>query len=235
MGRLDTSGASGERAIMPVPLQIGLGAWITGVILAAFLWVPPAAGFAAPEAARIVVFHVPCAMVAVVAYLVSTAYAIAYLARRSASSDAKSAASAGLGFLFTVLATVTGMVFAQVQWGSAWNWDPRETSILMLMIVYAAYFALRGAIPGSVARARISASYNVLACLVMPYLVFVMPRLMGGLHPTGTLSGPGALSTEYRVVLACAMLGFVWLYVWMLRIQVRLAECEAARGRKKSV
>ena len=214
---------------MPMPLSIGLGIWIAGVVVATFAYAPPAKGFRDPEAARLVILHVPCAMIAVVAYLVSTIYAVAYLARGRAAFDLRSAVSAGLGFAFTVLATVTGMIFAAIQWGAVWNWDPRETSILMLMIVYAAYFALRSAIPSSVVRARVSAAYNVLACVAMVYLVFVLPRLMGGLHPNATLTGRGSLSPEYRMVLACAMLGFVWLYVWALRIRVRMAERELTR------
>ncbi|MCE5198933.1 MAG: cytochrome c biogenesis protein CcsA [Armatimonadota bacterium] len=203
---------------------------MSAVIAAAFLYVPPAAGFAVPDAARIVIFHVPCAMISVLAYLVSTVYAIAYLKNGTIASDAKSAISAGLGFTFTALATVTGMIFAKVQWGAAWNWDPRETTILILMIVYAAYFALRGAIPGTIARARISAAYNILACVIMPYLVFVLPRMMGGLHPDRA-----SLSIEYRIVMGAAMIGFMWLYIWLFRIHVRISEYEIAWRRARNV
>ena len=209
---------------MPIPLQVGLGLWMAGVIAAAFLYLPPAKGFTSPEWARMIVFHVPCAILAVIAYLVSSVYAMGLLAGGKPISDAKSAISAGLGFLFTAFATVTGMVFARTQWGSAWNWDPRETSILMLLLVYAAYFALRGAIPAVATRARISAAYNLLACVVMPYLVFILPRVMGGLHPSGTLTSRGGLSAEYRIVLAAGTIGFIWLYVWLFRARTRIAE-----------
>lgn len=209
-------------------LQILVGLELTAVIIAASLYVPPAAGFQNPEAARIILFHVPCAMVATVAYIVSTVYAIGYLVRGDALRDIKSAASASLGFLFTILATVTGMAFARIEWGSAWNWDPRETSILMLLIVYAAYFALRGAMPERAGRAKISAAYNVLACLVMPFFVFVLPRISpASLHPDRA-----ALSPEYRVVMGAAMFGFLLLYVWMFRLTVRINEVQAAPRRK---
>lgn len=219
-----------DRPIMPLLLQLALGIWMSGVIVATFIYLPAAKGFSAPEAARIIIFHVPCAMIAVLAYLVSTVYAVAYLVKGNPSFDTKSAASAGLGFLFTILATITGMVFARIQWGAAWNWDPRETSILMLIIVYAAYFALRSAIPSAVVRARSSAAYNILACLVMPYLVFVLPRIMGGLHPSNV-----ALSSDYRIVLRCSMVGFVWLFIWIFRISVRISEYELSRRRKRNV
>lgn len=222
-----------KTSIMHPLLQALIGLEITAVILAAFLYLPAAEGFEVPGAARMIVFHVPCAMVAVLAYLVSTVYAIAYLVRRDMANDIKSSASASLGFLFTVLATVTGMIFAHIQWGAAWNWDPRETSILMLLIVYAAYFALRSALPNQSARARISAVYNILACLVMPFFVFVLPRIgPGGLHPTTTLTDRGSLSQEYHIVLRAAMLGYVVLYLWMFRLAVRIGEIQSARRMK---
>ena len=229
MGRLDISNQNKGRAVMPLVIQVFIGLWMAGVVVASFLYLPPAKNFAVPEAAKLIIFHVPCAMISVIAYLVSSVYAIAYLLRANAASDIKSAASAAIGFIFTALATVTGMVFAKMEWGAAWNWDPRETSILMLMFVYAAYFALRGAIPAFAVRARVSAAYNIIACLVMPYLMFVLPRMMGGLHPSDTLSHKSALSPEYRIVLFASMIGFSLIYLWIFRIQVRKGEYRLSR------
>jgi heme exporter protein C len=206
-----------KKAILPIWVQVSVVLELAAVAVATatFLYVPPARNFASPEWARMIVFHVPCAMIAVVAYIVSTVYAVMCLTRREIAADIKSAASASLGFVFTVLATITGMVFAKVEWGTAWNWDPRETSILMLMIVYIAYFALRSAIPNAANRARISAAYNILACLVMPFLVFVLPRINEGLHPKRA-----SLSPEYGMALAGAMLGYLLVYVWLFRVSV---------------
>lgn len=222
MGRIE------NKLTVPIWLVALLGIEMAGVVIATLLYLPPAEGFASPSWARMIIFHVPCAMVAVVAYVVSTIYAIAYVVRANIANDTKSAASASLGFVFTVLATVTGMVFAKIEWGTAWNWDPRETSILMLMIVYVAYFALRGAIPNQTARARISAAYNILACLVMPFLVYVLPRISEGLHPNRA-----HLSPEYRMVLGAAMLGYLMIYVWLFRLSVQARESALARRKKR--
>ncbi len=209
---------------MPMPLKLLWVLWTAAVILAAVFYLPPAYGFAVPESARIVIFHVPCAMLAVVGYIISTVYAVCYLIKGRPDQDIKSFVSARLGLLFTVLATLSGMIFAKIEWGTAWNWDPRETTILMLLVVYGAYFALRSAINNSTVRAKVSAVYNILACLVMPYLVFVLPRILGGLHPTQTLSSNSGLSIEYRVVMAASAIAMIWLYIWIFRASVnRLA------------
>lgn len=220
-------GRVGKKAVIPIWLQALIVLEMIGVAIAAFMYLPPARQFASPEWARMIVFHVPCAMVAVLAYVVSTVYAILYLIRRDFTYETKSAASAWLGFIFTVLATLTGMVFAKIQWGTAWNWDPRETSILMLLVVYAAYFALRGGITNRNARARISAAYNILACLVMPFFVFILPRISEGLHPNRA-----HLSPEYRLVLGASLLGYTLVYLWIFRFSVRSREAAfAGRGK----
>ena len=201
-----------------------LGIWMTAVIIAAFLSTPPAAGFKDPEAARIIFFHVPNAVVAVIAFIVAMVYAVRYLRFRNLMDDAKSATSAELGLVFTILATATGSLFARIQWGSWWNWDPRETSIVVLLLVYAAYFALRSATEGAEKRASLSAVYSILALPPMLLLTFVVPRVMASLHPSDTLATTGGLSMEYRLVLFPAMIGFIGLYIWLFRIRTAITE-----------
>jgi heme exporter protein C len=86
--------------------------------------------------------------------------------------------------LYCIFATVTGSIFAEVVWGTFWNWDPRETSILVLLLIYAAYFALRSSVDDSERRRRLAAVYNIFAAVTMPFLLFVAPRVADStLHP----------------------------------------------------
>jgi heme exporter protein C len=159
-----------------------LGVWLAGVVVAMFLLVPEYTGLG--NAGRIIIMHVPTAWVTSVAFAVSAVYSILYLRRRRAPDDAFAAAAAEVGFLFCILATVTGAIFAQIVWGVFWNWDPRETSILVLLLIYAAYFALRSAIDEVERRRRLAAVYNLFAAVTMPFLLFVAPRVAeSSLHP----------------------------------------------------
>ncbi len=214
-------------------VQIITGVWVAGVTVAAFLWLPPAEGFRSPETARIVVFHVPCALLTFVAFLVNAVYSWKYLRSRDPLTDSKANAAAELGMLFAVLATVTGSLFAMEQWGSAWNWDPRETSIVMLMLVYAAYFVLRGAVEEKSKRARLSAAYALLAFPAMVFLIWILPRVVESLHPTNTLFSRSGLDTEYRITLWSFFAGLVAIFVWMFRLRLRV-ELAEARLRQQS-
>jgi heme exporter protein C len=201
------------------------------VIWAAFMWVPSAQGFKG-ESSRIVFFHVPTAWVATLAFLVSCVASVMYLKRRAPTDDHRAAVSAGLGLMFAVLATVTGAIFAKIMWGAYWNWDPRQTSITILLLIYAAYFALRGAVPDPEKRATLAAVYSILAFVTVPFLMFVVPRIYWSLHPDViTNADPdNRLDSAHVRVLLASLAGFTGLYVWLYTLGSRI---EAIRHRRR--
>ncbi|MGD8440646.1 MAG: cytochrome c biogenesis protein CcsA [Holophagae bacterium] len=205
--------------------------WMALVIWAAFMWVPSAQGFKG-ESSRIVFFHVPTAWVATLAFLVSCVASVMYLKRRAPTDDHRAAVSAGLGLMFAVLATVTGAIFAKIMWGAYWNWDPRQTSITILLLIYAAYFALRGAVPDPEKRATLAAVYSILAFVTVPFLMFVVPRIYWSLHPDViTNADPdNRLDSAHVRVLLASLAGFTGLYVWLYTLGSRI---EAIRHRRR--
>jgi heme exporter protein C len=159
-----------------------IGVWLAGVAVAMFVVVPQYEGLG--NAGRIVIMHVPTAWVSVVAFTVSAVFSALYLWKGRPAHDNYALAAAECGFLFTALATVTGMIFSQVVWGVYWNWDPRQTSIFVLLLIYAALFALRAAIDDVQLRRQLGAVYSLFAFVTMPFLIFVAPRIADStLHP----------------------------------------------------
>ncbi|HLF19620.1 MAG TPA: cytochrome c biogenesis protein [Bacteroidota bacterium] len=192
------------------------------------------------QKSRNIFFHVPVAWTTVVAFLVSMYYGFRYVRTKNIEYDIKSVSSAGLGFLFCFLATVTGAVWAKFNWGEFWNWDPRETSIFILLLIYGAYFALRSALENEELKARLSAVYSMVAGLTVPFFIFVMPRIMSGLHPgaEGDIEGKGPvlelkMSSNMLIVFFVALLGFNLLYVWLLDLRVRAAKLEYEHSRQQ--
>jgi heme exporter protein C len=182
------------------------------------------------ERARIIFFHVPMSWVAIIAYLISMVFAIRYIRTRDIQLDDISASAASVGTLFTILATVTGSVWAKFNWGSFWNWDPRESSIFILLLIYASYFLLRSAIEDPERRARLSAVYSVLAFLTAPFLMFILPRLVPGLHPgsaddanAGPLLSPKSsdINLTKQIVFGLALFSFTMVYFWLMNIHIR--------------
>ena len=113
-------------------------------IILAFMWAPSAEILG--DFSRIIYFHVPLAWVSVIAFLVSGILSIIHLCdknREISRLDEKSYNSAAIGLVFAVMTVITGSIWAKLSWGSYWNWDPRETSILILLLIYIAYFSLQ--------------------------------------------------------------------------------------------
>jgi heme exporter protein C len=183
------------------------------------------------EKARIIFFHVPTAWLSVLAFLSSMVFAIRYLRKRDLDDDIKSVSAAGLGFLFCSLATLTGAIWAKFSWGTYWNWDPRQTSIFVLLLIYGAYFALRSAIDGDEKRATLAAAYSIIAAVTMPFFMFVMPRILSSLHPEPILNAQGKvqMNATMLVVFLSSLAGFTALYVWMWTLRVRAHRVELSR------
>lgn len=206
-----------------------LTVWMTVIIVAAFLYADAAVGFPG-ETSRILFFHVPQAWVATLSFLLSMIASCMYLAKRRAKADHLALSSAELGLLFCLLATASGSIFAKAAWGSFWNWDPRETSIVILLMIYGAYFALRSAVPDLEKRRVFAAVYSILAFATVPFLVFVVPRITASLHPEDTMNPakPGMDPKTLKVFLG-SLLAYTGLYVWLLRLKIRLLRLEGMR------
>jgi heme exporter protein C len=176
------------------------------------------------ENAKIIFFHVPTAWLTVIAFLMSTIYSVKYLMKKNLDDDAKSYSAAQLGIIFCILATVTGSVWSKFAWGSFWSWDPRQTSIFALLLIYGAWFALRSAIEQEEKRATLSAVYAIIAFITVPFFIFIMPRIMSGLHPGSaddTNAGPVVnfkMNANMQLIFYLSLTGFTILYFWMWRL-----------------
>ncbi len=182
------------------------------------------------ENAKIIFFHVPTAWLAVVAFLMSTIYSIKYLRYKKLEDDVKAYAANQLGIIFTILATITGAIWARFAWGAFWSWDPRQTSIFALLLIYGAWFALRSSIESEEKKATLSAVYSIIAFLTVPFFVFIMPRIMLGLHPgaeeikNGKIVASSSpvidfkMNANMQLIFFLSLIGFTILFFWMWRL-----------------
>lgn len=179
------------------------------------------------ENAKIIFFHVPTSWVSVIAFFMSTIFSIIYLRKKDLHADYKAYTAAQLGMIFTILATVTGAIWAKFAWGAFWSWDPRQTSIFALMLIYGAYFALRSAIEDEEKRAKLSSVYAIISFITVPFFVFIMPRIMRGLHPGSaddSHSGPVVnfkMDQNMLLIFYLSLFGFTLLYYWMWKVGYR--------------
>lgn len=195
-------------------------------ITALYVWAPGAKGFLQEESAKILFFHVPPAMLCTVFYLWGAVMAIRYLRTKDAKFDVRSVAAIEVGTLLCVLATLTGMVFARVQWGAFWDWDPRQTSILIQLLIYAAYFALRFSFTDSNRARTYSAAYAIFAFPTVPFLIFVLPRIVTFTLHAGANQAVvgGGLDPTYRSIFYTSLVVIFLCFAWAYKIRVREGE-----------
>jgi len=202
-----------------------------------FLWIATTmvvALLAAPlvpvlqETTRVLYFHIPSAWITVLALGWSMINSMLYLIRRDLKHDDHAASAAELGLVFCIVATVTGSIWAKSMWGSWWNWDPRETSIFFVLLIYGAYLALRGSIEGEEKRARLSAIYSIVAFVAVPPLIFVVPRIYSTLHPDPIINSSGKIDMDpmIRWCFFSMLLGFTFLFSWLQSLRVRVFRLE---------
>ncbi len=198
-------------------------------IVMAFLWAPPAQILG--DASRIMYFHVPIAWVSMLAFILSGILSVMFLADRKhafSSLDETAYNSAVIGMAFTVMTVITGSIWARISWGVFWNWDPRETSIVIILLIYIAYFSIHGTMARSENRGRIGSAYLILAMITLPFFALLVPRIYPSLHPDPIINADRKIFLDGRMrsTLVVAIISFTVLYFYILHIMNRIMKLQ---------
>lgn len=176
------------------------------------------------ETVRALYFHVPMWFGMVLLYMVSVYFAVKFLRNPLSDADIQSVEYAHVGTVFGILGILTGMLWANYTWGSPWHGDPKQNGAAIALLVYLAYFVLRGSIENEEQKARLSAVYNIFAFAAMIPLIFIIPRLTDSMHP-GNGGNPGFnaydLDSRMRLIFYPAVAGWFLIGLWIVSLRVR--------------
>lgn len=154
-----------------------------------------------PELKSFRVFiHISSALFAYGAFTMATFLAILYLFKerqlksKSTSSiwkkfpsletsDVLCYRTIAIGFVFSVILLLTGMITAQMVWGHMWDWgEPRMVSALVMTLIYGFYLYSREIMGWRGKRSSIIAIIGFIAALI----TYFAPYLMESIHRWGT-------------------------------------------------
>ncbi|MDC2970921.1 heme ABC transporter permease CcmC [Candidatus Pelagibacter sp.] len=91
------------------------------------------------DAVRIMYVHVPAAWISLGIFSSITFLSICGFVFRNKNFFLISKSLAPSGFVFNIIALVTGSIWGKPTWGTWWAWDARITSMLILALFYAMY------------------------------------------------------------------------------------------------
>lgn len=187
-----------------------------------------------PLSYKIFYFHVPIAWVAYLAFAVVTVACIQYLRLKQERWDLYAQASAEVGVVFCTLVLLSGSVWTRATWGVFWTWDPRLTTSLVLWLLYVGYLMVRQSIDEPEKRARLSASYGIVAFVGVP-LSYLSMKMWNSLHPDLTAPGGGLSGSITIATLLLNIAAFTVFYASLFTAKIeneRLQEkVEAAKRR----
>jgi heme exporter protein C len=181
------------------------------------------------QSVRNLFFHAPMWFAMMTLFTVSVIYAIKYLGSQNSRHDTFAAEYARSGIVFGILGLITGAIWANYQWGKPWSGDPKQNGAAIALLIYLAYFVLRGSMTDVDKRSRISAVYNIFAYAMLFPTLWILPRMTESLHPGGLGSegnpalNPNDTSPEMEMVFWPAVIGWTLLGVWITTLRIRLS------------
>jgi heme exporter protein C len=131
-----------------------------------------------------------------------------------------------VGTIMGCLGLLTGMVWANFTWGKPWTDDPKLNCTAIGMLIYFAYFILRGSMDDIDKKAKLGAIFNIFSYVIFVVLIFVIPRMKEfSVHP-GNGGNPAFakydLDSYMRLVFYPAVLAWIFLGIWIMTLIIRI-------------
>ncbi|HSS12360.1 MAG TPA: heme ABC transporter permease CcmC [Rhizomicrobium sp.] len=190
-------------------------------------------GFSAPpdyqqgRTVLILFIHVPAVTMAEAVYGAVALCSLLSIVWRHPLSDTAARTAAPFGALFTALGLITGALWGKPMWGTAWVWDPRLTSFLLLLFLYLGYMALWNAIEDEIRAARAAAILALIGVVNIPIIKFSVDWWNSLHQGESIISGKLAPVFLWPLLLMMAGYGFLFVTLWMVRIQTAILERRA--------
>lgn len=172
---------------------------------------------------KIFYIHVPSAMMAINIWAMMLVASLIWIVRRHHVSALAAKSAAAIGMTMTLIALFTGAIWGKPMWGTYWEWDPRLTSFLILLLFYIGYMALWEAIEDP----DTAADLTSVLCLVGSVFAILSRYAVNfwnqGLHQGASLSldAQENVSDVYWYPALVCIAGFILLFITLVLMRTR--------------
>ncbi len=121
---------------------------------------------------RIMYVHVPAAWMALGIFSVLAFLSLSIFIFKNKNFFLISKSLAPSGFIFSIIALVTGSIWGKPTWGAWWAWDARITSMLILALFYLIYLLSWKVIENKDRAIKISSLIAIIGAINIPIIKF---------------------------------------------------------------
>jgi heme exporter protein C len=169
---------------------------------------------------RIMYIHVPTAWTAMLVLTWAFVCAMTYLFSASWRWDHRLEAAIETSVVLSLLLCIQGSIWAKPTWGVWWDWDPRLTTVAILLMAFAGISALRYFIEEPVKRATWTSVAVIIGYIDVP-IVYFSVKWWNSLHQQQ--SGISTISREFLIPLLVNFAGMLLLITGVMSIRTRTA------------
>ncbi len=174
---------------------------------------------------KIFYFHVAHAWIGMLSFIVAAAASVLFLISNNSMNDFIAESAVEIGLYFTIIAVVSGSIWAKPAWNTWWTWDPRLTTTTIMAFIYAGYQFLRQSLDNPEKKSRILALYCIIGCISVP-LTFFSIRGYRSIHPVliGSESQGMNMTEPMIATMIISIFSFTILYLALMHHRVLYAK-----------
>ena len=121
---------------------------------------------------RILFVHAPVAHLVQLIYIAIAIAGVVHLVWKLKMADVFMAAAAPVGCWLTALALLSGMIWGIPTWGTAWVWDARTVSTLILFFLFFGLLVLRRVVPNPMRATTALSILAIVGAINIPIIKF---------------------------------------------------------------
>ena len=157
------------------------------------------------DAVRIMYVHVPAAWISLGIFSSITFLSVSGFIFKNKNLFLISKSLAPSGFVFNIIALVTGSIWGKPTWGTWWAWDARITSMLILALFYVIYILAWRIYDGREKAHRITSLIAILGAINVPIIKYSVDW-WSTLHQPASISIFTKTSIHHSMMLPLALM-----------------------------
>ena len=124
------------------------------------------------DSVRIMYVHVPAAWISLGIFSIISILSFGILIFKNKNFSLITKSLAPSGFVFNIIALVTGSIWGKPTWGTWWAWDARITSMLLLCVFYLMFILSWRIIDQNHKAIKVSSYIAILGLINLPIIKF---------------------------------------------------------------